>query len=337
MAKVTLGKQRPQTSNSGLFKQTLPSGDTIVVRRKLFSPSDSLHPGSKATALQRSRFTRASQSYSHLPRTTKQRLKQEYAFVDYQTPHGRTDTKLLYGKSLAISQDIHSLLVTGIVKTRPTDLCVISQDAAGTGLEVQVLHLVAGVFSGKSWDAEHLGEANYLFTAVDTDRDLYTLWYTADGWRPTAYSYPNWPTLLAHRTIIAHPDFWMRQLAGGYQSTWCYYPNWSYVYGYRRVGGLIYRVTPLPPLDADPYNIQPPFSIRIKETQIDEFTIDLEAFEYLPSPRPHQWPPEDTAMFSWWGIPEYGPRNIWYMFRLHDVPGNPWVYWPPTTTAVIGF
>ncbi len=337
MAKVILGTTRPQASNSGLFKQTLQSGQVVIVRRKLFSPNDSLHPSSRATAAQRARFTRASQNYSRLPRTTKQRLKLEYANVNYQPPHGRTDTKLLYGKSLAISQDIHSLATVGTVMSRPTDLCVISQDAAGDGLEVRVLYLVAGLLTSKRWDPEHLGEANYLFTAVETYHDRYALPYDVTGWLHHGYNYPNWPTLLAHRTMTAHPYFWFNQGPGGQQPTWSYDPNWSYYYGHRRQDGLVYRVTPLPPLDGDPYNIQPPFTIIIKETQIREFTVDLKADNYLPSPRPGQSPPEVQSMFGFWSIPDYGPKNCWFFFRLHDVEGNPWVYYPSTTTVVIGF
>lgn len=336
MARVTIGTKRPQASNTGIYSQSLKSGDVITCRRKILTPADVIHPGSKATALQRQRFTRAVQRYSQLPRPNKQRLKNEYQFISYQPPHGRSDTKLLSGKSLAISLDIHDLATKGTVHPIPTDLCMIVTDAAGDPLEVKRIFLSSSWLHGFIAYFEHLGNANYLLEAVNTTATSYVITTNLSGWWPSSRGFTSFIRLELHQYIQLRPSFWIWMFIGGQQLNQSYNDNWQYISGHRRANGLLYKITPLPPLDGNPYHQQPPYFINFKETKIDEWTLTLIAPNYLQSPVPSSSAagPKNTIFFD--SIPDYGPMNPWVFWRSLELSGNPWVYWPTQQQQVIG-
>ncbi len=70
-----------------------------------------MHLNSRKLQRQRQSFALASQHYAHLSPNQKAISRHQFEEVEYQTSHGKTETKLLMGRQLFIAKDIHELNV----------------------------------------------------------------------------------------------------------------------------------------------------------------------------------------------------------------------------------
>jgi len=173
MARVEIGEYRAQDAHYGFYRDDLPSGDVILIRRKVGEPTDYLHPNSRKVRQQRLNFGLASTHYSHLTPIQKRELRYVVEEVSFVRGHSKSDTKVLQGRTLFISKDIHSL--NELQKHIPSylQICIALTD--------QDLNLIEGDIwlyglIDSEWreeDRRQLSPSHWLFPTVPRDLPLY--------------------------------------------------------------------------------------------------------------------------------------------------------------------
>jgi len=173
MVKVNVGEYRPQDAHYGLYQLATESGDIVVVRRKVGEPTDYLHPNSRQVKQQRYNFGLASTHYSHLTPIQKRENRYNAEVVEFSRGSKKSGTKLLTGRTLFISKDIHSL--NELQKHIPSylQICIALTD--------QDLNLIEGDvwlygLIDSEWreeDRKQLSSSHWLFPTVPRDLLLY--------------------------------------------------------------------------------------------------------------------------------------------------------------------
>ena len=173
MVRVIIGKYRPQDAHYGLYKDNLPSGDIIVIRRKVGEPTDYVHPNSRKVTLHRQNFALASKHYSHLTSIQKRELR--YLTEEVSTIGGRSKSvnKVLQGRELFISKDIHSLDEKHVHIPSYLQICIqlTDQDLNPLAGEIALYYQING-----DWGIiarRLLSESYWLFPIVPMKRPLY--------------------------------------------------------------------------------------------------------------------------------------------------------------------
>lgn len=181
MARVEIIQPREQEAHFGLYRTSPDGEETIFVRRKVGEPTDYMHTKSRKLKRQRDNFTLASQHYATLTPSQKAITRHQFAEVEYQKSHGKTDTKLLSGRQLFISQEIRSLNTTGTQLALPYELCIILADQGFSALEgnLWVRYLKDGQW--KNCTKEELAKGSWLFSDVPTKQEAYQVEGEADG------------------------------------------------------------------------------------------------------------------------------------------------------------
>jgi len=182
MVKVDLGQLRDQESHYGLYKQPSPTGDLIVVRRKVASPLDYMHSSSQKVKRQRENFALASRHYAGLTRLQRRRLKNELAEVEYVMRYASPHIKVLGGRQLFLSQDIHQLNTKQELLKVPGDFCIRLVDENFDPLEGDIIlrYKVDGVFIEAI--KTQVSATDYCFSAVPPDCAPYIPTATAVGY-----------------------------------------------------------------------------------------------------------------------------------------------------------
>jgi len=188
MATVIIKQPREQDSHFGLYRTSAGGDESIIVRRKVGEPTDVVHSKSRRLARQREYLTLASRHYAHLTPSQKAITRHQFEIVEYETGHSRTETKLLSGRQLFVSKEMHSLKTTGKQLVLPYEVCIMLVDEAHYPLE------------GKLWlrypkddrwyvvDKEELVTGNWLFSAIPRDKEAYRVYGEVEG-----YQDPNAP------------------------------------------------------------------------------------------------------------------------------------------------
>ncbi len=141
-----------------------------------------MHTRSRKLARQRANLTVASQHYSHLTPSQKAITRHQIEEVEYQKSHGKTDTKLLLGRQLFISKEMHSLETAGKQLVLPYQLCIMLVDenlAPLTG-ELWLRYL-----KDAEWldvEKEELATGSWLFSETPRGREAYRPYGEAEGY-----------------------------------------------------------------------------------------------------------------------------------------------------------
>lgn len=182
MATIIRGINREQESHFGLYRTSVGGDEGIIVRRKVGEPADYMHPSSKRLARQREVFAQASQHYSHLTPGQKGLSRHQFAEVEYQLSHGKTDLKLLTGRQLFIAQEVRSLTATQKQIVFPYELCIILVDASSNPLDGE-LWLYSTV-AGEWFDLpkSQICEGNWLFSNVPPGYAPYRVYGEAEDY-----------------------------------------------------------------------------------------------------------------------------------------------------------
>lgn len=173
MARVFVENLREQASHFGLYKTSAGGDKEIIVRRKVAEPSDYMHPTSKALNQQKEILALASQHYAHLTPSQKAETRRQFAEVEYQRSHGKTDLKLLTGRQLFIAQEVRSLKATGKQIKLPLEICIILTDPDLNPIEGQLWLLL---FVDENWyelERDQLSSTDWLFPRVFRGADIY--------------------------------------------------------------------------------------------------------------------------------------------------------------------
>lgn len=158
-----------------------PGGNqSIFIRRKVGEPTDYMHTKSRKVKKQREVFGQASTHYSHLTSSQKQDLKRQVEEVEYIRDHGKTYIKVLQGRQLFISKDIHSISETQAPLQIPFDVCIILTDQERNPLdgELFLLYLIDGEWHQAPKIQIALG--NWLFPLVPPGQQSYRVYGQAE-------------------------------------------------------------------------------------------------------------------------------------------------------------
>jgi len=141
-----------------------------------------MHTKSRKLARQRANLTVASQHYSHLTPSQKAITRHQIEEVEYQQSHGKTDTKLLLGRQLFISKEMHSLETAGKQLVLPYQLCIMLVDES------------LGPLAGELWlrylkdaewldvEKEELATGSWLFSETPRGQAAYRPYGEAEGY-----------------------------------------------------------------------------------------------------------------------------------------------------------
>jgi len=182
MARVDVIKKRIQASHFGLYRTSTGGDESIIVRRKVGEPTDYMHTKSRKLARQRANLTVASQHYSHLTPSQKAITRHQIEEVEYQQSHGKTDTKLLLGRQLFISKEMHSLETAGKQLVLPYQLCIMLVDELLLPLEGE---LWLRYLKDAEWldvASEELATGSWLFSQVPRGQEAYRPYGEAENY-----------------------------------------------------------------------------------------------------------------------------------------------------------
>ncbi|KKN21790.1 hypothetical protein LCGC14_0921700 [marine sediment metagenome] len=132
-----------------------------------------MHTKSRKCALQRYYLTLATQHYARLTPSQKAITRHQFEEVEYETGHSQTKTKLLSGRQLFISKEMHSLKTTGKQLILPYEVCIVLTDPDLNPLEGQLdlYYLTNGDW--QSLAREEIGLGNWLFSLVPAGKASY--------------------------------------------------------------------------------------------------------------------------------------------------------------------
>ncbi|MBA7531806.1 hypothetical protein ES705_24027 [subsurface metagenome] len=173
MARVEIGEYRAQDAHYGFYRDDLPSGDVILIRRKVGDPTDYLHPNSRKVRQQRLNFGLASTHYSHLTPIQKKELKYVGEIMPFTRGRSKSDTKFLQGRTLFISKDIHALNETQKQTPTPLQICIVLTDQDFNPIEgdIWLRYLEDGEW--KETTRRLLSPSYWLFPTVPRNMELY--------------------------------------------------------------------------------------------------------------------------------------------------------------------
>ncbi|MBA7538936.1 hypothetical protein ES705_31214 [subsurface metagenome] len=182
MATVKIITPREQYAHFGLYRTSAGGDETIIVRRKVGEPTDYLHTASRKLKQQRYNLTLASQHYAHLSPSQKAITRHQIAEVEYQTSHGKTDTKLLMGRQLFISREMAGLKTTGKQLDVPHEVCIMLTDQAHNPIagELWLKYLQNHVWYAVKKD--EIATGCWLFSQVPKHKESYRLYGEALGY-----------------------------------------------------------------------------------------------------------------------------------------------------------
>ena len=207
MARVEIKAPREQASSFALYRTSAGGDESIVVRRKVGEPTDYLHAKSRKLARQRENFTLASQHYSHLSPSQKAITRYQIEEVEYQKSHGQTDTRLLMGRQLFISKEMHSLETTQKQLVLPHELCIMLVDDTMTPLAGTLLLYD---YVDDQWcelKGDEIGTGNWLFSQVPRGQFAYRPFGESAGYFDPQFPATQWMTedeILVYRYHILY-------------------------------------------------------------------------------------------------------------------------------------
>ena len=181
MATVVPGQFREQLAHFGLYRTSAGGDESIIVRRKVGEPTDYMHPTSRKLKIQRQNLALASQHYAHLSPSQKAATRHQIEEVEYQTSHGKTDTKLLLGRQLFIAKDIHYLNVAQRQIQPPLEACIILTDQGLNPLDGE---LWLRYLKDDQWHdipKEELSLGSWMFEKVPARQEAYQVYGKSTG------------------------------------------------------------------------------------------------------------------------------------------------------------
>lgn len=138
MATVKIITPRQQAAHFGLYRTSAGGDESIIVRRKIGEPTDYMHTTSKKLRRQREALGQAATHYSHLTSLQKEDLKHHIEEVEYIKNHGKTDIKVLQGRALFISKEIHNITELAKQIEMPFAICIVSAEPTGTQIGIDL-------------------------------------------------------------------------------------------------------------------------------------------------------------------------------------------------------
>jgi len=181
MARVDIKEPREQEAHFGLYRTSAGGDEAIIVRRKVGEPTDYQHTKSRKLKRERDNLALASQIYARLSPSQKAITRHEFAEVEYINSHGKTETKLLMGRQLFISRQIHSLNATGKPILVPHEVCILLTDQNKSPLAGDLWLRYPKDGSWYVVPKDELVTANWLFTGIPRGKSAYRVYGEAEN------------------------------------------------------------------------------------------------------------------------------------------------------------
>ncbi|GAH84251.1 unnamed protein product, partial [marine sediment metagenome] len=120
--------------------------------------------------------------YARLTPSQKAITRHQFEEVEFERSHGKTDTKLLTGRQLFISKEIHSLATAGKPLYLPHEICIMLVDAGHLPLEGTLTLRYLDL--GEWWNihGEELGFGAWLYSLVPRAMEAYRPYGEAEGY-----------------------------------------------------------------------------------------------------------------------------------------------------------
>jgi len=184
MAKIKRGQDRETPAGYHIYRQPTPSGELLTIRRKVAMPTDVNHKSSRATMLQRQRFTNASKRWSNLPGFMKTHFSNTYGIVVQHRPHSPSTIKVLKGSQLFLSQEIHQVKYLVKHVETPVTLCVIACDDFNRAIHLPLKLRYNNISSGPWVPSAYIDIGSSYFYNFPTTYGRYYIGYSVPGWNP---------------------------------------------------------------------------------------------------------------------------------------------------------
>ena len=182
MATVRIKKAREQEAHFGLYRTSVGGSQSIFVRRKVGEPTDYMHTKSRKLKRQRDNLTLASQHYANLTPSQKAITRRHIEEVEYIASHGKTDIKLLQGRQLFISKEMHSLETTQKQTKLPYELCIMLVDENLSPLEGELWLRYLKYPAWLETEKEELATGSWLFSETPRGQAAYRPYGEAVGY-----------------------------------------------------------------------------------------------------------------------------------------------------------
>jgi len=227
MAKVTLGQKREIEGGYHIYRQPSEAGDLITVRRKLAMPSDVEHNSSKPTQRHRQIFSRASKRWAAIPAPVRADLQHNYGYVPVQGHPAAVDYKVLKGRELFLSQEMHGLEYLNLHALLPWWLCIVTTDQVGRVIDIplELRGKDGGYYT--SYYRFYLAAGNTLFYPVPRGQQAYQLRYAETGWINQMAFYYSEDEIKKLRYQAVHPNITVAHAEYHNWETHPYQDNWK--------------------------------------------------------------------------------------------------------------
>ena len=141
-----------------------------------------MHTKSRKVARQRVNFTLATQHYSKLTPSQKAITRRQIEEVEYQKSHGKTDIKLLQGRQLFVSKEMHSLETAQKQLLLPYELCIMLVDEMLRPIEGELWLRYLKDAVWKDIGKEELAYGSWLFSETPRGQAAYRPYGEAAGY-----------------------------------------------------------------------------------------------------------------------------------------------------------
>ncbi len=205
MAKIKRGVDRETAAGYHIYRQPTPSGELLTIRRKVATPTDVDHKSSRATRLQRLRFSNASKRWARLPGIFKTSFSNTYGIVVQQKPHGLSTVKVLKGSQLFISQEIHQVKFFNEHVVTPVAACVVACDDFERAIHLPLKARYDNILYGLWVKPAYITIGNTYFYDFPTHYGLYYIGYAVPGWEPSQVHRVAYDDLLKMTYLACYP------------------------------------------------------------------------------------------------------------------------------------
>lgn len=280
-----------------------------------------MHPTSKKLKRQREVFGQASTHYSHLTSLQKQDLRYHIEDVEYIKNHGRTEIKVLQGRPLFISKDMHSIIETAKQTEMPLTICIVSVEPTGKVIDVMLRLRKRKPPPYVDYPAYWPYPGTNIFYPVPR---IEANFYLAFNRTPIATFADIWCSLdelLKGITKVVYPYIFEDSVAPFCQRTYYRHPNWHFRTPYGENPLWLVDVHEHDGTGWDNYRPDPMMTLEISHYERDTITVHITPYHFT-------FPNEIYIDLK-------HHRTCWYVY-IDSITGL-WMLTPPQRTCVYNF
>jgi len=195
--------------------------------------------------------------------------------VEYIQSHGKSDTKLLRGRELFLSKEIHSLSQTGEQLIIIPELCVLVCDMHNDIVDPYYIRALLRNQWLKMRKPKRLSPGYYLWDALYLGYETYQILVDRECWNDYVGLALPFQEFLQTRYCIMHPGLAVIEHQPFYQESYAGEDNFIYLAGERMTQGLEYQFKSARPTWLPPELAASRTSITAKEINPQQWELTL--------------------------------------------------------------